>query len=224
MILNVVRLGQCDYGTALGIQLDLVKKRQNGEIGDTLILVEHPPVLTLGKRSSEGLILAPEDVLKAHGIDVFQTERGGLVTYHGYGQIVGYPIFDIKKSGIGIRNFVGGLEQIFIDLLKKEYKIDAGKDDEHTGVWVGGSKITAIGLAVRRGVTMHGFAFNVKPNMDHFNLIVPCGIQNRGVASLKTLLGHDIDFEVVNSQVLEYFIKQFGFTSYEEMPYRIIQD
>ena len=206
MILNVVRLGRCDYGTALNVQLDLVKKRQSGEIGDTLILVEHPPVLTLGKRSSEGLILVSEEALKTHGIDVFQTERGGLVTYHGDGQIVGYPIVDIKRSGIGIRNFVGGLEQIFIDLLKSEYGIDAGKDEEHTGVWVGDSKITAIGLAVRRGVTMHGFAFNVKPNMDHFNLIVPCGIQNRGVASLKKLLGRDVDFETVNAQVLNYFI------------------
>ena len=219
MILNVVRLGRCNYARALDIQLDLLKKRQNGEIGDTLILVEHPPVLTLGKRSSDGLILVSEEALKAHGIDVFQTERGGLVTYHGDGQIVGYPIVDIKRSGIGIRNFVGGLEQIFIDLLKVEYGIDAGKDEEHTGVWVGNSKITAIGLAVRRGITMHGFAFNVKPNMEHFNLIVPCGIQNRGVASLKTLLGHDVDFDLVNDQVLQYFMKQFGYTQSIDMPY-----
>ncbi len=219
MVLNIVRLGRLEYGAALEVQLDLLKKRQSGEIGDTLILVEHPPVLTLGKRSAEGLILASEEVLGQHGISVFQTDRGGLVTYHGYGQIVGYPIVDIKRSGIGIRRFVGGLEQIFIDLLKHEYGIDAGKDDEHTGVWVGQSKITAIGLAVRRGVTMHGFAFNVCPNMAHFGLIVPCGIQDRGVASLESLLGTPVDFDQVNNQVIDYFKKQFGYEAVVEMDY-----
>ncbi len=219
MVLNIVRLGRLEYVAALEVQLDLLKKRQSGEIGDTLILVEHPPVLTLGKRSAEGLILASEEVLGQHGISVFQTDRGGLVTYHGYGQIVGYPIVDIKRSGIGIRKFVGGLEQIFIDLLKHEYGIDAGKDDEHTGVWVGQSKITAIGLAVRRGVTMHGFAFNVCPNMAHFGLIVPCGIQDRGVASLESLLDSPVDFDQVNNQVIDYFKKQFGYEAVVEMDY-----
>ena len=220
MILNVLRLGRCDYETALNIQLDTLKKRQSGELGDTLILVEHPPVLTLGKRSAGEHILVSKEALKAHGIDVFQTDRGGLVTYHGHGQIVGYPIVDIKRSGIGIRNFVGGLEQIFIQLLENEYNIEAGKDEEHTGVWVGNAKITAIGLAVRRGVTMHGFAFNVCPNMDHFNLIVPCGIQGRAVASLEKLMGEKPDFEAVNDQVLHYFMKQFGYTEVNEILYK----
>jgi len=219
MTLNVLRLGRCDYEKALNIQLDVLKKRQDGQLGDTLILVEHPPVLTLGKRSEDGHILVSEEALAAHGIDVFQTNRGGLVTYHGDGQIVGYPIVDIKRSGIGIRNFVGGLEQIFIQLLKSEYKIDAGKDEEHTGVWVGNAKITAIGLAVKRGVTMHGFAFNVCPNMDHFNLIVPCGIQGRAVASLEKLTGIKPDFDAVNQQVLQYFMKQFGYTDLVELSY-----
>lgn len=219
MVLNVLRLGRMDYGDALAVQLEMLKKRQAGEIGDTLIVVEHPPVLTLGKRSADGLILASEEVLSQHGISVYQTDRGGLVTYHGDGQIVGYPIVDIKRSGIGIRNFVGGLEQIFIDLLRQEYDIDAGKDDEHTGVWVGGSKITAIGLSVRRGVTMHGFAFNVCPDMNHFNLIVPCGIQDRGVASLQTLVDQNVDYELVTNQVIEYFKNQFGYESIMDMPY-----
>ena len=221
MKLNVVKLGRCDYETALNIQLDLVKQRQDGIIGDTLILVEHPPVLTLGKRSVDEHILASKERLLAQGIDVIQTNRGGLVTYHGDGQIVGYPIVDIKKSGISIRKFVGGLEQIFINLLKEEYGIDAGKDEEHTGVWVDGSKITAIGLAVRRGVTMHGFAFNVCPNMEHFNLIVPCGIAGRGVTSLKSLTEVNPDFEFVNQQVLDYFMKVFEYTEVEEMAYTV---
>lgn len=219
MVLNILRLGRMDYGDALAVQLEMLKKRQAGEIGDTLIVVEHPPVLTLGKRSADGLILASEEVLSQHGISVYQTDRGGLVTYHGDGQIVGYPIVDIKRSGIGIRNFVGGLEQIFIDLLRQEYDIDAGKDDEHTGVWVGGSKITAIGLSVRRGVTMHGFAFNVCPDMNHFNLIVPCGIQDRGVASLQTLVDQNVDYELVTNQVIEYFKNRFGYESIMDMPY-----
>lgn len=221
MVLNIVRLGRLEYDKALQVQLDLLSKRQTGEIGDTLILVEHPPVLTLGKRSADGMILVPEAVLNQHGISVYQTDRGGLITYHGDGQLVGYPIVDIKKGGIGIRNFVGGLEQIFIDLLKNEYAIDAGKDEEHTGVWVGQSKITAIGLAVRRGVTMHGFAFNVCRNMNHFNLIVPCGIQNRGVASLETLLDAKPDFDTVTNQVIRYFKNQFNYEDVIEMPYSI---
>ncbi|SCZ77893.1 lipoyl(octanoyl) transferase LipB [Acidaminobacter hydrogenoformans] len=209
--LQVLNLGRCDYMTAYQIQLDLVAKRQKGEIEDTLILVEHPPVITLGKSAEDGHILFAEAFLKEQGIEVHQIERGGDVTYHGPGQIVGYPIFDIKRGGIGIRPFVENLEQLFIRLLKEEFDIPAGKDPVHTGVWVGDSKITAIGLAVKRGVTMHGFAFNVNTEMSHFQFIVPCGIADRGVTSLEKLTGETQDFGHITELVTTYFCKVFGF-------------
>lgn len=209
--LQILNLGVCDYLSAYQIQLDLVAKRQRGEIEDTLILVEHPPVITLGKSAEDSHILFAEDYLREQGVEVHQIERGGDVTYHGPGQIVGYPIFDIKHGGIGIRTFVENLEQLFIRLLKEEFDIPAGKDPVHTGVWVNGSKITAIGLAVKRGVTMHGFAFNVNTNMSHFQLIVPCGIADRGVTSLEMLTGETQDYPRMTALVADYFCKVFGY-------------
>jgi lipoyl(octanoyl) transferase len=217
--LNILNLGRCDYETAYRLQLELVEKRQKNEIGDTLILVEHPPVITMGKSSLDSNVLFSEDYLKSQGIQVFKIERGGDVTYHGTGQLVGYPIFDIKHGGIGIRLFVENLETVFIKLLREHYGIEAGKDPVHTGVWVGDSKITAIGLAVKRGVTMHGFAFNINTIMSHFSYIVPCGIVDRGVTSLETLTGQSQDFEKVSELVTAYFSEIFGFESTKPFQY-----
>lgn len=217
--LQILNLGVCDYLSAYQIQLDLVAKRQKGEIEDTLILVEHPPVITLGKSAEDSHILFAEDYLREQGVEIHKIERGGDVTYHGPGQIVGYPIFDIKHGGIGIRTFVENLEQLFIRLLKEEFDIPAGKDPVHTGVWVNGSKITAIGLAVKRGVTMHGFAFNVNTNMSHFQLIVPCGIADRGVTSLEILTGETQDFARTTELVAAYFCKVFGYEGVKNCSY-----
>jgi len=217
--LQILNLGVCDYLSAYQIQLDLVAKRQKGEIEDTLILVEHPPVITLGKSAEDSHILFAEDYLREQGVEIHKIERGGDVTYHGPGQIVGYPIFDIKHGGIGIRTFVENLEQLFIRLLKEEFDIPAGKDPVHTGVWVNGSKITAIGLAVKRGVTMHGFAFNVNTNMSHFQLIVPCGIADRGVTSLEILTGETQDFARTTELVAAYFCKVFGYEGVKKCSY-----
>lgn len=218
-ILNVLNLGRCDYETAYKLQLELVEKRQKNEIEDTLILVEHPPVITLGKSALDGNVLFSEDFLKSRGIDVFRIERGGDVTYHGDGQLVGYPIFDIKHGGIGIRPFVENLETLFIRLLKEQFDIVAGKDPVHTGVWVDNRKITAIGLAVKRGVTMHGFAFNINTNLQHFSYIVPCGIVDRGVATLEHLTGVVQNFEQMTQMVTDYFCKVFEFDSYRQCTY-----
>ncbi|MZQ96397.1 MAG: lipoyl(octanoyl) transferase LipB [Acidaminobacter sp.] len=217
--LQILNLGVCDYLSAYQIQLDLVAKRQKSEIEDTLILVEHPPVITLGKSAEDGHILFAEDYLREQGVEIHKIERGGDVTYHGPGQIVGYPIFDIKHGGIGIRTFVENLEQLFIRLLKEEFDIPAGKDPVHTGVWVNGSKITAIGLAVKRGVTMHGFAFNVNTNMSHFQLIVPCGIADRGVTSLEMLTGETQDYARTTELVAAYFCKVFGYEGVKNCSY-----
>ena len=215
MKLNVLHLGRCEYKRALDIQYDILEKRQKGKIADTLILVEHPPVITLGRNAVESNIVVPEKYLQDNGIGVFSIERGGDVTYHGYGQIVGYPIVSLRDKGIGIREFVQKLEETFIKLLKESYEIESGINPEFPGVWVGNNKITAIGLAVKRGVTMHGFAFNVNTNLEHFKLIIPCGISGKDVTSLQRITGNNIDFDKANNLVLEYFCKVFDYDGLE---------
>ncbi len=217
MKLNVLFLGKCDYDSALDIQYNILEKRQKDDIGDTLILVEHPPVITIGRNGKETNVVASDEYLKSQGVAVFDTNRGGDVTYHGPGQIVGYPIIKLKEQGIGVRDFVKGLEEIFIKLLRETCNIEAGRDSENTGVWVGNDKITAIGLAVKRGVTMHGFAFNVNTILEHFLLIVPCGIVGKGVTSIEKLSGKKADFEEMNKRVIEYFCSEFGYDGYEEI-------
>lgn len=217
MKLNVVFLGKCDYEKALEIQYKILDKRQKGEIEDTLILVEHPHVITIGRNGDEANVVASEEYLKNRGIDVIKTNRGGDVTYHGDGQVVGYPIINIMQRKMGVKEFVAKLEEIFIELLKDKYNINAGRYPEFTGVWIDNSKITAIGLAVKKGVTMHGFAFNVNTILEHFKLIVPCGISDKGVTSVQQLTGYQVDFESINKQVLEYFCKVFEYDSCEEL-------
>ncbi|WP_129597833.1 lipoyl(octanoyl) transferase LipB [Anaerophilus nitritogenes] len=217
MKLNVLFLGRCEYEKALKIQCELLKKRQNQEIEDTLILVEHTPVITVGRRGEKGHILKSEEFFLKEGIDIFQINRGGDVTYHGDGQIVGYPIIHLKSISMGIRDFVTNLEKLFIQLINEKYHIVAGRDPKHTGVWVGEEKIVAIGLAVKRGVTMHGFSFNVNTNLDHFKWIIPCGIENRGVTSIQNIIGKNVDFHIANQFVLNYFLEIFHYDTYKEV-------
>ena len=161
------------------------------------------------------MLMSP-DMLAAEGVELYETNRGGEVTYHGPGQIVGYLIFDAAEHGKDLHQFVHNLEQVFIDLLGGEYGIRAGRDEKHTGVWVGNEKITAIGIALRKWITMHGFAFNVAANLDRFSLIVPCGIRDRGVTALNRLIETPAEIPRVQEQIVEYFIKIYGFTSWEE--------
>ncbi len=217
MDLSVLPLGKCDYEEAFDIQLKVLERRAEGQISDTLILVEHPPVITLGRHADQANITASPELLASLGVELFPTTRGGDVTYHGPGQIVGYPIFNLRRGHLGIREFVDGLEQLFINLLREEYGIQAGRHPEHRGVWIGDNKIVAIGLAVRRGITMHGFAFNVNTNLDHFDLIVPCGIVDRGVTSLEKITGAPVDCEQATRQVIKYFCHVFGFTGHTEV-------
>ncbi|MGF7060285.1 lipoyl(octanoyl) transferase LipB [Brassicibacter mesophilus] len=215
MKLKIMFLGRCNYEKALDIQYDILKKRQDNAIEDTLILVEHPPVITLGTHANESNVIVSEKLLNDNGVQIFKTNRGGDVTYHGPGQIVGYPIVNLRSKNMGIRVFVRTLEESFIKLLEEKCNIVAERDSEHTGVWIGNKKIVAIGLAVKRGVTMHGFAFNVNTNLDHFNWIVPCGISDRGVTSVQNATGNYIDFNDSNKLVIEYFCKHFNYDSYE---------
>ena len=214
--LNLLLLGKCNYEKALEIQFRLLKKRQDGEIDDTLILVEHPAVITLGKSASMEHVVASEKELGREGIQRFETNRGGDVTYHGEGQIVGYPIINLIENKIKVRSFVEKLEKLFVNILQ-DYGLEAIGSSKDIGVWVGNEKITAIGLAVKRGVTMHGFAFNVNTNLDHFQYIIPCGIRDKGVTTLEKLLGSPQDFAGMNQRVVEEFLNVYDYQTLQEI-------
>ena len=204
--LTVRRVGRVPYAEALALQRSLVDQRRQNQIDDTLILVEHPHVLTLGVRGDGGRshILATAGALAARGIEVYETGRGGDITYHGPGQIVGYPIIDLKPDRCDVHKYVRDLEEVLIR-TSTEYGIDAGRIEGLTGVWVGREKLAAIGVRIARWVTSHGFALNVTTDLDCFKLIVPCGIADRGVTSLARLLGRDVDRREVEDRLVRHF-------------------
>lgn len=203
-------LGCIEYSKALDLQLRMLRLRRQGQIEDTLLLLEHPPVITMGINYRQTNILVSETFLKEKGISVFPSNRGGDVTYHGPGQIVGYPILDLNQHGKDTHLYIRKIEETFIRLLSKEYSIKAGRDPQHPGVWVGDEKITAIGCAIKQWITMHGFAFNINTELDHFRWITPCGIANKGVTSLQKLMGHSFDLSIVNQQVVKHFADVFA--------------
>jgi len=210
MSINVVDLGKMQYGDALEIQEHLLARRQANEIGDTLLIVEHPPTLTLGTRGQYSNILASESQLAQNGIEVFEVNRGGDVTYHGPGQIVGYPIMNIACVENDIKRFIWNLEEVIIRILDAEYGITAMREDKaYTGVWVGDMKVCAIGIAVKKYVTMHGFALNANTNLEDFQLINPCGITDRGVTSIRELTGVEQNLMELKLKVANYFCQVF---------------
>jgi lipoate-protein ligase B len=168
------------------LQEQLVEERKRGDIPDTFLFLEHPPVITLGRASADGNVLAPHSVLAARGVEVFETSRGGDVTYHGPGQLVGYGIVDLKSHGRDVGAYLRRLEAAVIAFLAR-HGIAGERHPDYTGVWVGGHKVCAIGVRVDHWVTSHGFALNVDADLSPFDLIVPCGIRGRGVTSLARL-------------------------------------
>ena len=208
--LTVRRLGRVPYAEALALQRSLVDARRENRIEDTLLFVEHPDVLTLGVRGDGGRshILATAGALAARGIEVHETGRGGDITYHGPGQIVGYPIIDLKPDRCDVHKYVRDLEEVLIR-TSTDYGIDAGRIEGLTGVWVGREKLAAIGVRIARWVTSHGFALNVTTDLDSFKLIVPCGIADRGVTSLARLLGRDVDRREVEDRLVRHFCRVF---------------
>src|SRR5215475_3734330 len=192
MILSVLYLGRLDYATGLALQKTLVELRYQQRVGNVLLLLEHPPVLTLGRNSSRSNILASDDLLAARGVEVHEINRGGDVTYHGPGQLVGYPIFDLRSFSprLGALDYVRKLEEVLIRACG-DYGLRAQRIAGRTGVWTfaGSSvqerKIAAIGVHISRGITSHGFALNVTTDLDYFKLIVPCGISDKPVTSIE---------------------------------------
>jgi lipoyl(octanoyl) transferase len=198
------------YADALALQRSLVEDRRSGRIDDTLLLVEHPHVLTLGVRGDGGRshILATDELLASRGIEVYETGRGGDITYHGPGQIVGYPIIDLNPDRRDVHRYVRDLETVLIRTAS-DYGIGAGRIEGLTGVWVGHEKLAAIGVRIARWITSHGFALNVTTDLEHFDLIVPCGIADRGVTSLSRLIGRPVDTAEVENRIIEHFANVF---------------
>ena len=209
--IEVRRLGRVSYADGLELQKQLVEQRRAGEIGDQLLLLEHPPVITLGvkSRNDRSHVVATADALAAEGVEVFETGRGGDVTYHGPGQLVGYPILDLKPDRCDVHKFVRDIEEVMIRTAAA-FGVTASRVPGLTGAWVGDEKLAAIGVRIARWITSHGFAFNVNTSLNHFDLIVPCGIADRGVTSLEKLLGHAVPMHEVEDACAVAFSDLFN--------------
>lgn len=205
----VLDLATRDYGRTLELQRELQKLRMEGGVPDCLLVLEHPPTLTLGRAGDVRNILVGKDRLVREGIGVYSVERGGDVTYHGPGQLVGYPILDLKDYEQDLHRLVERLEEVLIRTLAA-FGIEAGRRDGFPGVWVQEAKIASIGLAVTRWVTMHGFALNVHPDLRHFGMINPCGLQGVSMTSMSALLGRQVNVEEVKNRVVEEMAGEFG--------------
>jgi lipoyl(octanoyl) transferase len=208
-------LGTVGYNQAYSLQEKFVESVQNGS-PDILLILEHPKVITLGIHADASNILMDQDELIKKGFEIMNIRRGGDVTYHGPGQLVAYTIFNIKKNhGGSIKKFVFSLEQLIIDMLTEEYGITANRDAINSGVFIGLSKIAAIGLSVHRGVTMHGFALNINTDLNDFKTIVPCGLTTRDVTSMEAILGQKQNMDEIKTSIVNRFVQSFGFTSIE---------
>jgi lipoyl(octanoyl) transferase len=207
--LVVRRPGRLPYGEGLEVQRQLVTERQAGRIPDQLLLLEHDPVFTLGRNARRENVLLDEAALRARGFDVYESGRGGDVTYHGPGQVVGYPILELPPARRDVHRYVRDLEEVMIRACA-DFGVAAGRVSGLTGAWVGSEKIGAIGVRIARWVTSHGFALNVATDLTAFDLIVPCGIRDRGVTSLERLLGRTVPLDEVMDSLERRFREMFG--------------
>ena len=204
--LKVQRLGRVEYGAALYVQKQTERAVLTGEQPDTLLLLEHPHVLTMGRRSAPGAIIAPDEVLQARGVAVFETNRGGRVTYHGLGQVVGYPIVNLSPDREDVHRYVRDLEEVLIRAMS-DFDIEAFRIPGLTGVHTSSGKVAAIGVHIARWVTTHGFALNVNTDLSYFKLIVAC--EGEPVTSMKGLLAGEIDMSEVEDRIVERFAEVF---------------
>lgn len=209
--LSVRRLGRIAYREAYALQEALVAERQAGGGMDTLLLLEHEPVVTLGRDAHHENVRAPAALLAARGVEVVESDRGGDATFHGPGQIVAYPILDLRPDWCDVRRFVNGLERTMIDTLA-DYGLSAAPLAGHPGVWLSAPdrKIGALGARVRRWVTNHGLALNVNTDLTFFDLIVPCGIRDKGVTSMARELGREVPLRDVEDRLAAHLARLFG--------------
>ncbi len=209
MLCTVYQLGLVGYGEAYHLQEELQQRRLEGKITDTLLLLEHPPTITMGKSGRVENVLASQSQLAEEGISLFFSDRGGDVTYHGPGQLVGYPVFDLRERGRDVHQYLHNLEEVII-LTLKDFGIKGIRDVSHAGVWVEGEEVAAIGLSLRKWITRHGFALNVNTELRYFSLINPCGFSDRKATSISHLLGRGIPMPVVMERLLAHFSGVFA--------------
>lgn len=202
------QLGHIDYWKAYDIQERLWTEKFEDHTADAVLLLEHPPTLTIGRSGKLDNLLVDKEELAEKGVSLLFTDRGGDITYHGPGQLVVYPIIDLTNRGKDIHRYVNDLEEVVIRTLS-DFSIEAGRDEQYVGVWVGNDKIAAIGVRVRRWITMHGLALNVNPNLEHFSLINPCGILDRKVTSISKVLSLDVPMESVATKLVDRFSEVF---------------
>ena len=216
--LNVCRIPYMEYEAAFALQRRCVESlRQSGEDSGLLILIEHPPVLTIGRSGTDANIIVPRERLEREGVAVYESNRGGDITYHGPGQIVGYPIIPLSFHGKDIHRYMRTLEAILMDTLS-DYDIPSSRKEGYTGVWTPKGKIVSIGVAVRHWITYHGFALNVAPDMAHFGLIHPCGLVGVQMACMRDFLGSAPERSGVEDAIVSHFCQAFGFGKTEAVP------
>ena len=202
-------LGVVPYDLALKLQQALLSARADGFIPDILLLLQHPPVFTLGRFKGEEDIIVPRELLTQEGIAVFHTNRGGSVTYHGPGQLIGYPVMNLRGKGLGVRQYIWNLEEVVIMFLHT-IGIQGYRVADHRGVWVGDKKICSVGVNVSRGISTHGFALNVSNDLRCFQYIRPCGLASEMMTSVSELSGRSIEVETVVSDAIHCFSEVFG--------------
>jgi len=205
-------LGLIDYKEAWDLQREIFELRYKKLVPDTLLLLEHSHTYTLGRTADAAHLIGSKEYLKENNISVYDIDRGGDITYHGPGQIVGYPIIDLNNWFKDTHKYLRGLEEIIIRTCS-EFGVIGHRDPEHTGVWVGNNKIAAIGIKVSRWITMHGFAFNINSDLSYFKGIIPCGIHDKGVTSILNETGQNTDINEVKRKLTENFKEFFGYDS-----------
>jgi lipoate-protein ligase B len=205
----IIDLGLIDYKEAWDLQRDLWSRRVKGELPDLLLFLEHPHVITLGRRGSRSYLIASQEVLDAMAIPVYHVERGGDVTYHGPGQLVVYPVLDLKGYGYRLIRYVDQLEEVILRTLK-DFGIEGKKDSLNRGVWVSGEKIASLGVTIRRWVSFHGLALNYKTDLSYFDLIHPCGLVGKKMTSMEKILGEKVPREDVVARIIFHFGGIFG--------------
>lgn len=209
-ILKYCDLGFIDYDKAWRLQKAIFDKRLKGEIEDILLLLEHPNTYTLGKVAKKEHLIGSEDYLKENNFTVYDIDRGGDITYHGPGQIVGYPIIDLNNWKKDTHLYLRSLEETIM-LTCKDYGLDTKRNEKYTGVWIEDRKIAAIGIKVSRWITMHGFAFNINTDLKHFNGIIPCGIKDKDVTSLQREFNRIFEISEVKNALLKHFSEIFRY-------------
>ncbi len=214
-VLTVYKLGRVNYRNALELQLSLLEEMRRGDAGDSLLLMEHPPTFTIGRRGKLEHMLRNQGELKERGINLEIVGRGGDITYHGPGQLVGYPILDLNNHGCDIRIFLRKIEEVIITALR-DFDIAGERKKDYTGVWVRDEKIASIGIGVKKWATYHGFALNVNTDLSYFDMIVPCGIPDVRITSIKeqSLRRKDINMSEVKDSIIEAFSGVFKMKSH----------